>query len=156
MKIIHWKLCKISFLRKLVSKKLISECNVWNMELPSWFSESWWHILFQMKRVSKWLLRLYYVLIIIGKLCRWILLMKIESYIWSMIEPKCYWVSCKKRWICNERFQNWITFSCFFIAVSVADGGCIPFLLILHVEQGCLLGFFALIVVVTARGGFCC
>ena len=49
-----------------------------------------------------------------------------------------------------------ITFSCFFIAVSVADGGCIPFLLILHVEQGCLLGFFALIVVVTARGGFCC
>ena len=34
--------------------------------------------------------------------------------------------------------------------------GCIPFLLILHVEQGCLLGFFALIVVVTARGGFCC
>ena len=28
--------------------------------------------------------------------------------------------------------------------------------LILHVEQGCLLGFFALIVVVTARGGFCC
>ena len=49
-----------------------------------------------------------------------------------------------------------ITFSCFFIAVSVADGGCIPFLSILHVEQGCLLGFFALIVVVTARGGFCC
>ena len=28
--------------------------------------------------------------------------------------------------------------------------------LILHVEQSCLLGFFALIVVVTARGGFCC
>ena len=26
----------------------------------------------------------------------------------------------------------------------------------LHVEQGCLLGFFALIVKVTARGGFCC
>ena len=49
-----------------------------------------------------------------------------------------------------------ITFSCFFIAVSVADGGCIPFLLILYVEQGCLLGFFALIVVVTAIGGFCC
>ena len=49
-----------------------------------------------------------------------------------------------------------ITFNCFFIAVSVADGGCIPFILILHVEQGCLLGFFALIVVVTARGGFCC
>ena len=49
-----------------------------------------------------------------------------------------------------------ITFSCFFIAVSVADGGCISFLLILYVEQGCLLGFFALIVMVTARGGFCC
>ena len=49
-----------------------------------------------------------------------------------------------------------ITFSCFFIAVSVADGGCIPFLLILHVEQGYLFGFFALIVVVTARGGFSC
>ena len=49
-----------------------------------------------------------------------------------------------------------ITFSCFFIAVSVADGGCIPFLLMLHVEQGCLLGFFAFIVVVTERGGFCC
>ena len=49
-----------------------------------------------------------------------------------------------------------ITFSCFFIAVSVADGGFILFLLMLHVEQGCLLGFFALIIVVTARGGFCC
>ena len=48
-----------------------------------------------------------------------------------------------------------ITFSCFFIAVSVADGGCIPFLLMLHVEQGCLLGFFAFIVVVTVIGGFC-
>ena len=85
-----------------------NECNVCNMELPSWFSESWWHVLFQMKRVSKWLLGLYYVLMIIGKLCRWILPMKIESYIWLMIEPKCYWVSCRKRWICNERFQNWM------------------------------------------------
>ena len=46
-----------------------------------------------------------------------------------------------------------ITFSCFFIAVSVADGGCIPFLLMLHVEQGCLLGLFAFILVVTVRGG---
>ena len=108
VQIIHWKLCKISLLRKLVSKKLVSECNVCNMELPSWFSESWWHISFQMKRVSKWLLGLYYVLMIIGKLCRWILPMKIESYIWLMIEPKCYWVRCRKRWICNERFQNWM------------------------------------------------
>ena len=49
-----------------------------------------------------------------------------------------------------------ITFSCFFVAVSVADGGCIPFLLMLHVEQDCLLGFFALTVEVTVRGGFCC
>ena len=47
-------------------------------------------------------------------------------------------------------------FSCFVCAGSVADGGCNPFLLMLHVEQGCLLGFFALIVVVTTSGGFCC
>ena len=49
------------------------------------------------KQVSKWLLRLYYVLTIIEKLCRWILPMKIESCIWLMIELKC-----------NERFQNWM------------------------------------------------
>ena len=34
-------------------------------------------------------------------------------------------------------------FSCFVFGGSVADGGYIPFLLMLHVEQGCLLGFFA-------------
>ena len=34
VQIINWKLCKISLLRKLVSKKLVSECNVCNMEFP--------------------------------------------------------------------------------------------------------------------------
>ena len=43
-------------------------------------------------------------------------------------------------------------FSCLVFGGSVADGGCIPFLLILHVEQGCLLGFFASICCVGIPG----
>ena len=34
------KTVQINLLRKLVSKKLVYECNVCNMELPSQFSES--------------------------------------------------------------------------------------------------------------------
>ena len=47
-------------------------------------------------------------------------------------------------------------FSSFAIAGSVADGGCILFLFMLSAEQGCLLGFFALIVAVNISGGFFC
>ena len=47
-------------------------------------------------------------------------------------------------------------FSCFVIAGSVADGGCITFLLMPYVIKVVLLGFFALIVVVTICGWFCC
>ena len=43
-------------------------------------------------------------------------------------------------------------FSCLVFGGSVADGGCILFLLMLHVEQGCLLGFFASINCVSIPG----
>ena len=58
----------------------------WNCPRDSWNHDG----TFCFKETGvKVTLRLYYVLTIIEKLCRWILLMKIESYIWLMIEPKC-------------------------------------------------------------------
>ena len=57
----------------------------WNCPHDSWNHDG----TFSFKETGvKVTLRLYYVLTIIEKLCRWILPMKIESYIWLMIELK--------------------------------------------------------------------